>query len=112
MVEVSRDGRRVYFTNSLYAAWDEQFYPEGVGNWMVKLEADPKGGIQFDSKFFFETGNTGCTRCGWKVATPHRIPIAFPRRLLTATRPTPVFQQSPNENKLESTVTRSAFGAH
>jgi len=56
MVEVSRDGRRVYFTNSLYAAWDEQFYPEDVGNWMVKLEADPKGGIQFDSKFFFETG--------------------------------------------------------
>ncbi len=55
MVEVSRDGRRVYFTNSLYAAWDEQFYPEGVGNWMVKLDADPKGGIQFDPKFFFET---------------------------------------------------------
>jgi selenium-binding protein 1 len=55
MVEVSRDGRRVYFTNSLYAAWDEQFYPEGVGNWMVKLDADPKGGMQFDPKFFFET---------------------------------------------------------
>jgi len=55
MVEVSRDGRRVYFTNSLYAAWDEQFYPEGVGNWMVKLDAAAKGGIQFDPKFFFET---------------------------------------------------------
>ena len=55
MVEVSRDGRRVYFTNSLYAAWDEQFYPEGVGNWMVKLDADPKGGMKFDPKFFFET---------------------------------------------------------
>ena len=26
MVEVSRDGRRVYVTNSLYRAWDEQFY--------------------------------------------------------------------------------------
>ena len=55
MVEVSRDGRRVYFTNSLYAAWDEQFYPEGVGNWMVKLDTAPKGGIEFDPKFFFET---------------------------------------------------------
>ena len=58
MVEVSRDGRRVYFTNSLYAAWDEQFYPEGVGNWMVKLDADPKGGMQFDPKFFLRDKGT------------------------------------------------------
>lgn len=55
MVEVSRDGKRVYFTNSLYAAWDEQFYPDGVGNWMVKLDIGPEGGMQFDPKFFFET---------------------------------------------------------
>ena len=34
MVEVSRDGRRVYLTNSLYAAWDAQFYPEGIRGWM------------------------------------------------------------------------------
>jgi len=57
MVEVSRDGKRVYFTNSLYAAWDEQFYPEGVGNWMVKLDVAPQGGIQLDPKFFFETND-------------------------------------------------------
>jgi selenium-binding protein 1 len=55
MVEVSRDGKRVYFTNSLYAAWDEQFYPDGVGNWMVKLDVAPQGGIAFDPKFFLET---------------------------------------------------------
>src|SRR5215472_3220145 len=30
MVEVSRDGKRVYFTNSLYGSWDEQFYLEGI----------------------------------------------------------------------------------
>ena len=30
MVELSRDGRRVYFTNSLYSPWDAQFYPEGI----------------------------------------------------------------------------------
>ena len=30
MVEVSRDGSRVYVTNSLYASWDTQFYPDGV----------------------------------------------------------------------------------
>lgn len=52
MVELSRDGRRVYFTNSLYAPWDEQFYPEGVKSWMVKLDAKPEGGMTFDSRFF------------------------------------------------------------
>jgi len=54
MVEVSRDGRRVYFTNSLYGAIDEQFYPEGVSGWMVKLDAGPEGGITFDPKFFVD----------------------------------------------------------
>ena len=52
MVEVSRDGRRIYFTNSLYGAWDDQFYPEGVGTWMVKADADPGGGLAFDPGFF------------------------------------------------------------
>jgi selenium-binding protein 1 len=55
MVEVSRDGNRVYFTNSLYAAWDEQFYPEDVGNWMVKLDVNPNGGMEVDPNFFLET---------------------------------------------------------
>ncbi len=54
MVEVSRDGRRVYFTNSLYRAWDDQFYPDGVGNWMVKLDVDRDGRIAFDERFFVE----------------------------------------------------------
>jgi methanethiol oxidase len=54
MVEISRDGRRVYFTNSLYAPWDEQFYPEGIKGWMVQLNADPKGGITPDPDFFLE----------------------------------------------------------
>jgi hypothetical protein len=35
--QVSRDGDRVYFTNSLYGAWDDQFCPDGVGSWMAKL---------------------------------------------------------------------------
>ena len=56
MVELSRDGRRVFFTNSLYAAWDKQFYPEGIHGWMVKLDVAPAGGIQFDPKFFVEFG--------------------------------------------------------
>jgi selenium-binding protein 1 len=57
MVEISRDGRRVYFTNSLYAAWDKQFYPEGIDGWMVKLDVDPNGGMQPDPKFFVEFGD-------------------------------------------------------
>lgn len=54
MVELSRDGRRVYFTNSLYAAWDKQFYPEGIRGWMVKLDVAPNGGFQLDPKLFVE----------------------------------------------------------
>ena len=54
MVEVSRDGRRVFFTNSLYSPWDAQFYPEGIDSWMVKLDVTPRGGIAFDPKFFVE----------------------------------------------------------
>ena len=42
MVEISRDGKRVYFTNSLYSPWDEQFYPDGIRSWMVS-RCRPKG---------------------------------------------------------------------
>jgi methanethiol oxidase len=53
MVEVSRDGRRVYVTNSLYGAWDDSFYPDGVGAWAAKLDADlDSGGIAADPRFF------------------------------------------------------------
>ncbi len=54
MVEVSRDGRRIYFTNSLYAVIDEQFYPDGVRSWMAKVNARPEGGLEVDKKFFLE----------------------------------------------------------
>ena len=57
MVEVSRDGRRVYFTNSLYLPWDAQFYPDGIRGWMVKLDVDPQGGISFDPNFFLDFGD-------------------------------------------------------
>jgi len=57
MVEISRDGRRVYFTNSLYAAWDKQFYPDGIRGWMVKLDVAQDGGIQLDPRLFVEFGD-------------------------------------------------------
>ena len=62
MVEVSRDGRRIYFTNSLYAPWDGQFYTGGFDGWMVKLDVGSDGkGMQLDEKFFlqFEPGLRG-----------------------------------------------------
>jgi len=55
MVEISRDGRRVYVTNSLYRTWDEQFYPDGIRGWMVKLDADRTGGMTLDPQFLIET---------------------------------------------------------
>ena len=57
MVEISRDGRRVYLTNALYTPWDAQFYPDGIRGWMTKIDADPKGGIAFDRDFLVEFEN-------------------------------------------------------
>jgi methanethiol oxidase len=60
MVEVSRDGKRIYFTNSLYAPWDEQFYPDGIRSWLVQVDAKPEGGIALVPKFFLEFDGLRC----------------------------------------------------
>jgi methanethiol oxidase len=52
MLEISRDGRRIYVTNSLYSALDAQFYPEGVRGCVTKVDANPSGGISVDPNFF------------------------------------------------------------
>jgi len=57
MVEVSRDGRRIYVTNSLYLPWDAQFYPDGIKGWMVKFDASPDGGMTVDPDFFVDFGD-------------------------------------------------------
>jgi selenium-binding protein 1 len=54
MVELSRDGRRVYLTNSLYASWDAQFYPEGIDGWLVKLDAGEDGSLTLDPDVYVE----------------------------------------------------------
>jgi selenium-binding protein 1 len=54
MVEVSRDGRRVYVTNSLYSPWDAQFYPDGIRGWLAKLDVGRNGGLTLDPNFFVE----------------------------------------------------------
>jgi selenium-binding protein 1 len=78
MVEVSRDGRRVYFTHSLYATWDDIFYPKGVGAWMARIDANTEpGGMTVDPQFFphgddFRWPRAHQTRCraGTRRATP------------------------------------------
>jgi selenium-binding protein 1 len=52
MVEVSRDGKRVYLTNALYSPWDAQFYPDGINGWMAKIDASETGGMALDPRCF------------------------------------------------------------
>ena len=52
MVEISRDGRRVYLTNSLYRTWDDQFYPEGIRGWISKIDVDERGAMTLDPRCF------------------------------------------------------------
>ncbi|HEX3234523.1 MAG TPA: selenium-binding protein SBP56-related protein [Gemmatimonadales bacterium] len=54
MVEISRDGKRAYFTNSLYSTWDDQFYPDGVPGLQVMANVKPGGGIELDKEFLVE----------------------------------------------------------
>lgn len=56
MVELSRDGRRVYVTNSLYSTWDDQFYP-GLRGWMARIHTRPGGGMDLDPDFFVDLGS-------------------------------------------------------
>src|SRR3712207_5919352 len=67
MVEVSRDGRRIYVTNSLYGAWDDQFFPDGTGSWMAKIDTDPgTGGLSLDQRFFPHGED-------WRGLRPHQV---------------------------------------
>jgi len=57
MVEVSRDGRRLYFTNSLYTPWDRQFYPAGIQGWIAKVDVPVgDGAMTLDRDFLIDTG--------------------------------------------------------
>ena len=52
MVEISRDGKRVYWTNSLYSTWDNQFYPDGVPGTEVMANADASGGLELAKDYW------------------------------------------------------------
>jgi selenium-binding protein 1 len=56
MTEISRDGQRVYFTNSLYSTWDTQFYPDGVPGAQAMCRVGANGGIKLDPEFYVDFG--------------------------------------------------------
>ncbi|XP_059168553.1 methanethiol oxidase-like [Physella acuta] len=60
MLQLSLDGKRIYVTNSLFSAWDQQFYPEicKKGGWMVQIDVDTvKGGLTLNDKFLVDFGD-------------------------------------------------------
>ena len=54
MVEISRDGKRVYWTNSLYSTWDDQFYPGDRGAAMVMANVGDDGSFTLAEDFWVE----------------------------------------------------------
>jgi selenium-binding protein 1 len=49
MLQLSRDGKRLYVTNSLYSVWDNQFYPaiQQQGSYLLQIDCDTeRGGLQ------------------------------------------------------------------
>jgi selenium-binding protein 1 len=64
MVEISRDGRRVYASNSLYSTWDRQFYPDGLDGFIAKLDVGADGGMTLDPDFLVT---------GFDGRLPHQI---------------------------------------
>ncbi len=59
MLQLSLDGRRLYITNSLQSAWDNQFYPElkQRGSYLIQIDCDTeRGGMKLNEKFFVDFG--------------------------------------------------------
>ena len=52
MLEISRDGKRVYWTNSLYSTWDDQFYPGERGAAMVMADVADNGDFTLNKDFW------------------------------------------------------------
>ncbi|KAK4435819.1 Selenium-binding protein 2 [Sesamum alatum] len=59
MMQLSLDGKRLYVTNSIFSAWDRQFYPEVVekGGHMLQIDVDTdEGGLKINPNFFVDFG--------------------------------------------------------
>ncbi|KAK9862641.1 hypothetical protein WJX84_003148, partial [Apatococcus fuscideae] len=59
MLQLSLDGKRLYVTNSLFTAWDQQFYPDMCqhGSYMLQIDVDPvQGGMKLNHDFYIDCG--------------------------------------------------------
>nr|CAC67491.1 selenium binding protein [Lotus japonicus]CAC67492.1 selenium binding protein [Lotus japonicus] len=59
MIQLTLDGKRLYVTNSLFSAWDKQFYPGLVekGSHILQIDVDTeKGGLKINPNFFVDFG--------------------------------------------------------
>lgn len=60
MIQLSLDGKRLYVTTSLFAAWDKQFYPKMTekGSFLLQIDVDNvNGGLTLKKDFFVDLGN-------------------------------------------------------
>jgi selenium-binding protein 1 len=60
MLQLSRDGRRLYWTTSLFSSWDNQFFPEMAeeGSLMLKADVYPeRGRMELDEEFLVDFGD-------------------------------------------------------
>jgi selenium-binding protein 1 len=59
MLQLSLDGKRLYVTNSLLSAWDNQFYPDLArrGSYMLQVDCDTEsGGLSINESFLVDFG--------------------------------------------------------
>jgi len=57
MIQLSLDGKRLYVTNSLYSAWDKQFYPNlfQQGSQLLQIDVNnEKGGLSLNPNFLVD----------------------------------------------------------
>ncbi|KAG6553077.1 hypothetical protein Mapa_005414 [Marchantia paleacea] len=60
MIQLSLDGTRLYASNSLFSAWDNQFYPNLAkdGSHILLINVDNrKGGLSINRQFFVDFGD-------------------------------------------------------
>ncbi len=59
MLQLSLDGKRLYVTNSLQSAWDNQFYPDIAkkGSYLLQIDCDTEqGGMKINENFYVDFG--------------------------------------------------------
>jgi hypothetical protein len=70
----------VYWTNSLYSSWDNQFYPDGVLGVQVMATANPAGGLELAKDYWVSSQtDTARIRSGSTAVTARRIRSAIHR---------------------------------